>query len=164
MNLRFPRLLLLFCTLLLPACSLFEPGGPVAVITVKARSSAQVPDVLERVFNDHGYKTYARPLDGMVFERESSKTDRFLYGDWGQGDGPVTNRVKVTIASDGEDHYRLRCIPLIVREAHDASFEDEHRRMQLASPTLGRMLRDVKQQLNELWFSRDPVGAEISGQ
>src|SRR4051812_44258266 len=124
MNFRFPRLLLLLCTVVLSGCALFEPGGPSAAITVKGHSRSQVQDVVERVFIDEGYKPYTRMLDGIMFEKEASKSDRLLYGDW--GDGQVTQRVKVTISPDKEDYFRLRCMSFVAREAHDVSFEDQH--------------------------------------
>jgi hypothetical protein len=143
-------------SLCLSSCSVFEPGGPPAAITVKAHSTFQVQDVLERVFIDEGYKPITRMLEGITFERDATKTDRVLYGNW--NDEQVTQRVHVTITpAKQEEHYRLRCLPTVVRDAHDVSFEDEHRRIQIRSPYLARVLREVRKQCDELWDSRTPT-------
>jgi hypothetical protein len=149
---RFSLLLLALCLLFLPACTIFEPGGPSAAITVRARNSFQVADVVERVFVDRGYQPILRESDGITFEREGTKTDRLLYGDW--DDRRVTRRVKVTVASAGERAYRLRCIPFVTRDPHDVSFEDQHRSPQVFSFHFSALLREVRGQCEELWKSR----------
>lgn len=157
MNFRF-LLLRVACfgaAVLLSSCSILEPGGPSAAITVKARSSFHVTDVVERVFVDHGYQTTLRTAEGMTFERKASRMDNLLYGDWNEDE--ITQRVKVTIASKGEERYRVGCIPYVVRDPHDAAFEDQHRRAQIFSFRYSSMLRDVRRQCNELWFSREPT-------
>ena len=156
MHFRFPLHALCAAALLLtlPACSLFEPGGPPAATTVRAHSSFQVQDVVERVFIDEGYRPISRVLGGIVFERDSTKTDRLLYGNW--NDEAVTQRVKVMIVPGKEEQFRVRCIPSIARDAHDVSFEDEHRRIQMTSPHLSRLLREVRKQCEQLWLSREP--------
>jgi hypothetical protein len=159
MNFRFPRLLLALgaAVFALASCTLLEPGGPSAALTVKAHSAFHVTDVVERVFVDDGYQTILRTGDGLTFERKATKTDKLLYGDWNEGE--VTQRVRVTIASLGEEKFRLRCIPFVVRDPHDVSFEDQHRRMQLFSFHYGSLLREVRKQCDELWLSRESTGA-----
>ncbi|MGB8168251.1 MAG: hypothetical protein WCF18_12210 [Chthoniobacteraceae bacterium] len=159
MNPRFHCLLATLCVAAacLSSCTLFEPGGPSAAITVKARSAFNVTDVVERVFVDEGYQTILRTGDGVTFERKATKTDQVLYGDWNEGE--VTQRAKVTIASNGEELYRVRCIPYVVRDPHDVSFEDQHRRMQLYSFHYSKLLKEVRKQCDELWFSREPAAS-----
>ena len=156
MNLRFFRLLIAPClaAVCLSSCAIFEPGGPSAAITMKARSAFDVTSVVERVFVDEGYQTTQRTGEGLTFERSASRMDNVLYGDWNEGD--VVQRVRVTIVSKGEERYRLGAIPYVVRDAHDVSFEDQHRRAQLFSFRYRRLLKDVRNQCDELWFSRDP--------
>ena len=156
MNLPFLRLLVTLggAITCLSSCAILEPGAPSAAITVKARSSFQVTDVVERVFVDHGYQTTLRTAEGLTFERKASRMDNLLYGDWNEGE--VVQRVKVTIASKGEERYRLGCIPYVVRDPHDISFEDQQRRTQIFSLRYRSMLRDVRRQCDELWFSREP--------
>ena len=137
---------------LLPACTLLEPGGPSAAITVRAHSSFHVTDVVERVFVDDGYQPILRTGDGITFERKASTTDSLLYGNWNESE--VTQRVRVMIASRGDETYRLRCIPFVVRDPHDVSFEDQHRRIQPFSYHYTSLLREVRRQCNELWLSR----------
>jgi hypothetical protein len=149
----FIAVALLLCTLLLPSCALFEPGGPSAAANVRARTSFQAGEVVERVFVDHGYEPILRESDGTTFEKKGSKMDRLFYGDWNDED--VTERVKVVITSKGEGHYRLRCVPFMTRFPHDVSFEDQHRRPQLFSLKYGRLLREVRGQCEELWKSRE---------
>lgn len=148
------RLFLLAHCAALSSCTLLEPGGPSAAMTVKAHSAFKVSDVVERVFVDEGYQTILRTADGLTFEHKASKTDQVLYGDWNEGE--ITQRVKVTIASGGDETYRVRCIPFVVRDPHDVSFEDQHRRMQLFSFHYSRLLREVRRQCRELWLSRTP--------
>jgi hypothetical protein len=154
---RLPRLLLLTLALAgvalsLSSCALFEPGGPSAAITVRARSSFHVTDVVERVFIDEGYQPIQRGLDGIMFERKGTKTDSVLYGNWNEGE--VTQRVQVNVASRGDETYRLRCIPYVARNPHDVSFVDQHRRMQPFSLHFSSLLREVRRQCEELWLSR----------
>jgi hypothetical protein len=158
MNFRPARaLLLLAAAVSLSSCALLEPGGPSAALTVHAHSAFNVSDIVERVFVDDGYQTILRTGDGLTFETKASKTDKLLYGDWNEGE--VTQRVRVNIASLGEEKFRLRCIPFVVRDPHDVSFEDQHRRMQIVSFHYGSLLREVRKQCNELWFSRESAGA-----
>lgn len=159
MNLRFSRLLIVICSasVCLPSCTILEPGGPSAAITVKARSVFNVTDVVERVFVDDGYQTTQRTGESMTFESKATRTDKLLYGDWLEGD--ITQRVRVTITSNGEERYRVRCIPYVVRDPHDVSFEDQHRRAQLFSFHYSSLLKEVRKQCDELWFSRDPAAA-----
>src|SRR5262245_57933567 len=132
MNLRRLCLLLALCGAgLFSACSFFEPGNPGAATTVRARSAFQVSDVLERVFVDEGYQAVQRARDSMTFERPGSKTDRVLYGNWLGGD--MAQRIKVTIVSRGDETYRLRAAPSVVRDPHDLGFEDSHRRFEFHS-------------------------------
>ncbi len=160
MNLRQIPLLIALCvaTVCLAACTVFEPGGPTAAITVKARSAFHVTDVVERVLVDEGYQTILRTGDGITFERNATKTDQLLYGDWNEGE--VTQRVKVTVTSKGDELYRVRCIPYVVRDPHDVAFEDQHRRAQLYSFHYGGLLREVRKQCDELWFARAPAASE----
>lgn len=143
---------------LLPACALLEPGSPSAAITVKARSAFDVKDVVERVLIDDGYQPILRTGDDITFERKASKTDRFLYGNWNESE--ITQRVRVTIDSRGNETYRVRCLPSVVRDPHDISFEDTHRRLQPFSVHYSSLLREVRRQSNELWLSRDPAASE----
>lgn len=163
MNFRPLLSLLALCgsVLGLASCTIFEPGGPSAAITVRARSSFQVSDVIERVFIDEGYQPIQRSQDGITFERNASKTDRVLYGDWLQDD--IAQRVRVTIAARGDETYRLRCLPSVVRDAHDVSFEDSHRRLEVFSFRYSRLLREARKQCEELWHSRGPDPADASG-
>lgn len=143
---------------LLPACTILEPGGPSAAVTVKARSSFDVTAIIERVLVDDGYQPIQRTGDGITFERKASKTDTMLYGNWNESE--VTQRVRVAIASRGDETYRLRCIPYVVRDPHDVSFEDQHRRAQLFSFHYSSLLREVRRQCKELWLSRDSTASE----
>ena len=142
----------------LPACTILEPGGPSAAVTVKARSSFDVTAIIERVLVDDGYQPIQRTGDGITFERKASKTDTMLYGNWNESE--VTQRVRVAIASRGDETYRLRCIPYVVRDPHDVSFEDQHRRAQLFSFHYSSLLREVRRQCKELWLSRDSRASE----
>jgi hypothetical protein len=158
----FTRLLALgSAALSLASCTLFEPGGPSAAITVKAESAYLVTDVVERVFIDEGYKPISRTGDGLTFEGKASKTDEIFYGDWNESD--VSQRVKVVIANGSGDTFRVRCMPFVVRDPHDVSFEDEHRRMQIFSLHYGKMLREVRRQCLELSLTRKPYSPETSG-
>ncbi|HYR59180.1 MAG TPA: hypothetical protein VEO95_11140 [Chthoniobacteraceae bacterium] len=153
MNVRFPRQLLALCAALpLASCTLFEPGAPAAATTVRARSAFQVADVVERVFVDEGYQTTQRTQEGMTFERPGSKTDRVLYGNWIEGD--IAQRITVNITQRSDDSYRVRCLPSVVRDPHDISFEDPHRRLQLYSFHCAHLLREVRRQCASLWASR----------
>jgi len=158
MNLRLICLFLAlaFAAVSLPSCTLFEPGGPSAAMTVRARSSFHVTDVVERVFVDDGYQTILRTGDAVTFERKASKTDSLFYGDWNESE--VTQRVRVTVATNGEEKYRVRCTPFVVRDPHDVSFEDQHRRFDLISPHLSSLLKEVRRQCDELWLSRESGG------
>lgn len=162
MTCRFPRPLLVLsaAAFLLSSCAILEPGGPSAALTVKAHSAFNVSDVVERVFVDDGYQTILRTGDGLTFERKASKTDQVFYGDWNEGE--VTQRVRVTIATTGDERYRLRCIPFVVRDPHDVSFEDQHRRLDLFSPHFSSLLREVRKQCNELWLSRESAAPAAS--
>jgi hypothetical protein len=156
MNVRFPRLLLalLGALVFLNSCSILEPGGPSAAVTVKGYSTFPVGTVVERVFVDDGYQPILRGWDGVTFERKASRTDQMLYGDWNEGE--ITQRVKVTITAKGDDKFRVRCIPFVVRDPHDVSFEDQHRRAQLFSFHYSSLLRDVRRQCKELYLTRAP--------
>jgi hypothetical protein len=158
MHFRFPRLLLALgaAAFFFSSCTLLEPGQPTAAITVKSHSAFNVTDVVERVFVDDGYQTVLRTGDGLTFESKASKTDKVFYGDWNEGD--VTQRVKVAISSNGEEKFRIRCIPYVVRDPHDVSFEDQHRRFDLISPHYSSLLKEVRKQLDELWLSRESSG------
>jgi hypothetical protein len=157
MNVRFPRLLLLLsaAALMLSSCTILEPGGPSAAVTAVGYSSFPVGTVVERVFVDDGYQPILRSWDGVTFERKASKTDQVLYGDWISGE--ITQRVKVTITQKGDDKYRVRAIPYVVRDPHDVSFEDQHRRAQLFSFHYSSLLRDVRRQCKELYLTRAPA-------
>jgi hypothetical protein len=152
------RVLIAALCVLLSSCTLLEPGGPSAAITVQAHSAFKVTDVVERVFSDEGYKTISRTGDGLLFEAKASMTDQVLYGDWNEGE--ITQRVKVTIASSNDEKFRVRCIPYVVRDPHDVSFEDQHRRAQLFSFHYSSLLREVRRQCKELWLSREPAEPE----
>ncbi len=156
MNSRYLRLLVVLsgAALVFSSCTLLEPGSPSAAVTVKARSSFDVSSILERVFVDDGYQTIQRTGDGITFESKASKTDNLLYGNWNES--KVTQRVTVTIASRGDETYRLRCLPSVVRDPHDVSFEDQHRRFQPFSLHYGSLMREVRRQCNELWLSQSP--------
>jgi len=156
----FSALLLSLCCVLLASCALFEPGGPSAATSVRARTAFQVSEVVERVFIDHGYQPILRESDGATFEKKGSKSDRLFYGDWDGED--VTERVKVVIASKGDGNYRLRCLSFMTRFPHDVSFEDQHRRPQFFSVKYGRLLGEVRQQCEELWKSREANNASES--
>lgn len=145
--------ILALCSLALPACALLEPGGPVAAINVRAHTSAQVSEVVERVFIDHGYQPILRDIDGITFERNGSKADQIVYGDWDNGQR-VSRRVKVSIASRDDVHYRLRCIPYVTRAPHDDAFEDQHRSPEIFSVEFTRYLREAREQCEELWRER----------
>ena len=110
-------------------------------------------DVVERVFVDDGYQTILRTGDGITFERKASKTDNLFYGDWNESE--VTQRVRVAITSTSDEKFRLRCTPFVVRDPHDVSFEDQHRRLDLFSPHVSSLLREVRRQCDELWLSRE---------
>jgi hypothetical protein len=151
-----PRLLLLTLCAVFSSCTLFEPGGPTAAITVKSHSAFKVTDVVERVFVDDGYQPIQRTGDSITFEHKATKADQMMYGDWNEGE--ITQRVKLAIAPLGNgDDFRVRCTPFVVRDPHDISFEDEHRRVQLFSFHYTSLLREVRRQCNELWLSREPA-------
>jgi hypothetical protein len=154
------RLILAFGAVasLLSACTLLEPGGPSAARTITARSAFQVKDVVERVFVDEGYQPTLRTADGITFERKASRADQVFYGDWIGGE--ITQRVKVTVTPRGEERFRVGCIPYIVRDPHDISFEDQHRRMQIFSFHYASLLREVRRQCRELYLSRSPVESD----
>jgi hypothetical protein len=144
--------------LLLPACTILEPGGPSAAASVTSLSQFQVFDVVERVFVDEGYQPTLRTGDGITFERKASRTDRLLYGDWLEGE--LTQRVRVTITAKGDDKFRVRCIPYVVRDPHDVSFEDLHRRAQLFSFHYSSLLREVRRQCKQLYLSRGAASSD----
>ena len=129
---------------LLGGCATIEPGAPVAAVNVRARSSFEVKDVVERVFNADGYRTSGRAYDSVTFDKEGTNIDRITYGNWIGGE--VSKRARVTVVEKGEGVFRVRCTPLIVRDPNDVAFEDEHRRMQLFSPHYSRLLREVKRE------------------
>ena len=162
MSFHFSRALLVLgaAAFFLSSCVLFEPGGPSAAITVKAHSAFNVSDVVERVFVDDGYQTILRTGDGITFERKASKTDNIFYGDWNEGE--VTKRVRVGITSTGDEKYRLRCTPFVVRDPHDVSFEDQHRRFDLISPHVSGLLKEVRRQCDELWLSQESAAPAAS--
>lgn len=141
-----PRLsmLCLLCALasLVSGCANIEPGAPVAAVTVRARSSFEVKDVVERVFNRAGYTTSGRSYETITFDQAGTRVDRVTYGNWIGGE--VSKRARVAVVEKGGGVYRVRCTPLIVRDPSDVAFEDEHRRMQLFSPHYSRLLREVK--------------------
>ena len=149
------RFLLVFCGAVcaITSCSVFEPGAPSAAVTVRARSTFQVSDILERVFVDEGYQPTQRSQDGITFDRAGGKVDSVLYGNWIGGD--VAQRVRVTITSRGNDKYRLRALPSVVREPNDVAFEDARRRWELHSTRYSRMLREVRKKCEQLWRSRE---------
>jgi hypothetical protein len=128
-----------------PACSIVEPGAPSAAITVRGRSSFEVQDVVERVFTARGYVVAGRSMDSLTFERDAGKTDRVIYGNWVSGE--VSERAKVVIASRGGGKYRVRCLPSVVRNASDISFQDDNRRWQLFSFHFSGILREVRREL-----------------
>ncbi|MEA3210338.1 MAG: hypothetical protein QOE70_3395 [Chthoniobacter sp.] len=131
--------------LLHTSCAIIEPGLPVAAVTVKANSTFAVQEVLESVFFDEGYHVSNRGFDSITFEREGSKVDRVLHGNW--IDGEVAQRARVVIAARGEGFYRLRCLPSMVRDPNDVGFEDDHRRWQPFSVHYSHLLNEVRRQL-----------------
>ena len=139
------RLALVFAPLLLLcSCANIEPGAPVAAVDVRAKSSFEVMDVVEHVFNEDGYRTQGRTFDTITFEQEGTKVDQVVHGNWIGGE--VAKRARVAVAAKGDGVYRVRCTPLIVRDPSDVAFEDEHRRMQLFSPHYTHLLRQVKRE------------------
>lgn len=121
-----------------------EPGAPVAAVNIRAKSTFEVRDVVERVFNADGYHTSARNFESLTFEKDASRTDQVYYGNWIGGE--VTQRARVAVIAKGGGRYRVRCTPLIVRDPNDPAFEDEHRRMQLFSFHYSGLLRKVKRE------------------
>lgn len=138
------RALLALTALALGACSTIEPGAPVAAVSVQARSSFEIKEVVERVFNEAGYRTSGRTFETITFDREADRMNTVTYGNWIGGE--VAERARVAVVEKSDGVYRVRCTPLIVRDPSDVAFEDEHRRMQLFSPHYSRLLRSVKRE------------------
>ena len=137
--------LLLFAGLFFSGCANFEPGTPVAAVNVSAASRFDVMDAIERVFNEAGYRISSRTFDSVTFDKEGTRMDRVLHGNWMGGD--VVERARVVVVDRGSGRYRIRCTPQIVRDADDDAFEDTHRRMQLVSFHYSGLLRQVKKGL-----------------
>jgi hypothetical protein len=148
--LRSPRpirsvvLLLLFAGLFFSGCANFEPGSPVAAVTVRASSRFEVMDVVERVFHDAGYRISGRTFDGVTFDKAGTGVDRVMHGNWMGGE--VAQRARVAVVDRGNGRYRIRCTPQIVRDPDDDAFEDAHRRMQVVSFHYSSLLGRVKKE------------------
>ena len=136
--------LLLFAGVLLSGCANLEPGAPVAATTVRAASRFEVMDAIERVFRDAGYRISKQTFDTVTLDKEGTRMDRVLHGNWMGGE--VTERARVVIVDRGGGRYRIRCTPQVVRNADDDAFEDAHRRMRLVSFHYSGLLRKVKKE------------------
>ena len=126
-------------------CANFEPGTPVAAITVRANSNFEVMDAVERVFNAAGYRIKGRTYNSVTFEKTGSRPTKSSWEN-GMGNAEVARAALVTVVEMGRQ-VSDPCTPQIVRNRGQGDFEDTHRTAQVVSFHYSGLLREVRREL-----------------
>ena len=94
-----------------------------ASVVISGNTPGQIRDATMEVFGRNGYKTVDSSPGNLVFEKQGSHMNNFVYGSW-LSDDPVWIRVKAAIVPAGEMRYRLQCAAYMVRDK-DGSTEEQ---------------------------------------
>jgi len=112
-------------------CSTGQPASAsFASVVISNQSLETIHDTTVQVFEEAGFKVKRVPKGSMVFEKEGSRGDQFIYGSVGGAayGGAVTVRVKAEIVDlVDQDAYRLQCTAYMVNDAGEGVFEDSQR-------------------------------------
>lgn len=125
------------------------PGGSsghLASVLITNQPSLRVEQMTRAVFTAHDYKT-ARPKTGeLMFEKEGTGMNSFVYGDW--TGKKVWVRAKVFIKEiAASQQVLLACDGYMVVDHGDAHFEEEHKLTGMHRGRFQELLDEINQRL-----------------
>ena len=94
-----------------------------ASVVISGNTPGQIHDAAIETFRQNGYKAVRDDQADLVFEKEASRMNNFVYGSW-LGDTGVWLRVKAAIVPLGEMTYRLQCNAYLVQDRGSATEEE----------------------------------------
>ena len=119
--------------------------GGFASVVISGNTPGQIRDVAVAVFGENGYKTVDSSPDNLVFEKQGSHMNNFVYGSW-LSDEPVYIRVKAAVLPAGEMRSRLECRAYMVRDA-GGSTEEQLNLSNVHKGTYQKLLDEVAKRL-----------------
>ncbi len=147
------RLGLLFVPLLgLVLAGCHSPNGSpspyLAAVNIKDKPREEVEAATQTFFEDQGYHTSRAKSGELVFDKEGTSMNTFVYGDWSTK--KVWVRVKVFLLEmKPEKQIRLACDAFMVGEHGDVRFEEEHKLTRLHRGTYQDMLEKISRKLQQ---------------
>ena len=120
--------------------------GGFASVVVSGNTPGQIGNVAVAVFGENGYKAVDTSPDNLVFEKQGSHMNNFVYGSW-LSDDPVWVRVKAAVVPAGEMRFRLECRAYVVRD-RGGSTEEQLTLSGVHKGTYQKLLDEVAKRLS----------------
>jgi len=123
-------------------------AAPYAVAAVEVGDADQLECSLavRKVFIRNGFNAKGGSGREYIFDRVGGTGDQLIFGSF-LGGGGITYRVKISLIGLDTRRYVIAANPLIVRDAGDATMEEEQRTSR-GRKELTKLLEDVKAELD----------------
>ena len=124
-----------------------DPSGHLASVLITNQPITRVEQVTRAVFTAHDYQTARPKLGQLIFEKEGTGMNTFVYGDW--SDKKVWIRAKVFVQElTSPQQVLLACDGYAVVDHGDAHFEEEHKLTAVHRGRFQDLLNEINQRLN----------------
>ena len=97
----------------------------VAAVVVTNATPKEIQDATEKVFKTHGFDPAPEDYNDLVFQKQGSFMNGFVYGDW--YGGPVWVRIKVFLNPLDEARTLVDCDVFMVQDHEDPLFQQERK-------------------------------------
>ena len=125
-----------------------SPAPYLAAVNIKDKSREEIEVVTQTFFEDLGYRTARAKSGELMFDKEGTGMNTFVYGDWSTK--KIWVRVKVFLVEmKPEQQIRLACDAFMVGEHGDPHFEEEHKLTRIHRGTYQDMLNKISQKLQQ---------------
>ena len=97
----------------------------VAAVVVTNATPKEIQDATEKVFKLHGFDPAPEDYNDLVFQRQGTFMNGFVYGDW--YGGPVWVRIKVFLSPLDAARTLVDCDVYMVQDHEDPLFQQERK-------------------------------------
>jgi hypothetical protein len=123
-----------------------SPSSRLASVVITNQPAVLVEAETETVFKQHGYQASRSKTSQLVFEKEGTRMDTLVYGDWSPK--KVWVRVNVYVHDlTSIQQVLLECDAFMVAEHGDTHFEEEHKLTSVHRGRFQDLLNEVSQRL-----------------
>jgi arylsulfatase A-like enzyme len=137
-------------------CASSGKGAPaeVAAVNIQDHTPKEIGQAAAEVFREHGYTVAHQDKTHLTFEKQGSKMNNLVYGDWMPGSS-VWLRVQASISPVNETTFHLQCDAHLISGKGETT-EETVKFAHVSTAPIQALLDEVARRLREQPHEAEP--------